>query len=137
MQFSDIEHRWAVRKAAAPSVAVLMKEAIAQHMGPSVISVEAITISKQFVILDSCLPALSKEGSLHIQRKQAAAERQMVIEKLQQRQGQRRRQWYTTQEETAVLQGQEEGICCDFKATLSFQKQLKQVDQYTSQTTVK
>ena len=52
LQFSDIEDQWVGRKAAAPSVAVLMKEAIAQHMGPSVISVEAITISKQFVILD-------------------------------------------------------------------------------------
>ena len=58
MQFKDVEDWWAVnKKAPAPSVAGIMKEAIAQHMGTRVISVEAVTISKHFVIVDQCLPA--------------------------------------------------------------------------------
>ena len=47
----------------------LMKEAIAQHMVPSVINAAVLTISKQFVVLGMPLPAPSREDRVHTRRK--------------------------------------------------------------------
>ena len=70
MQSSDVADQLAIsKKALAGSVAGLIKEAIAQHMVPSVTDVEVLTISKLFVILGMSLPAQSKEGSPCIRRK--------------------------------------------------------------------
>ena len=73
MPFRDVGDPLAVDKnnnaVTVPSVAGLMKEAIAQCMEPSATSVAVLTISKQFVVLGMPLPARSREGRAHTRRK--------------------------------------------------------------------
>ena len=73
MQFRDIGDQLAKDKDSStvtvPSVAGLMKEAIAQRMVPSVINAAVLTISSKFVVLGMPLPVRSREGRVRIRRK--------------------------------------------------------------------
>ena len=102
-----------------------MKEVIAQHMVPSVINAEVPIISKIVCPSRNVLFQLEVRRAVPIsEERQAAAtgtdgHLPNYGNKTKGKGGGNGKGGTPSQEETTLLQGQEKGVCCDFKARLS------------------